>query len=550
MLPSRSSRPWLLVALAGVAVLVTAGLAGEAWRATERHRLAATAALHDHARFAALTLRQQYVSRAWIGTDGIFRHVAHARITEPREALPGPEVMRQAADRLARCDDCEPVLVPRYFFRVMVADSSLDVEGPPLSGRRRALLLHQAFHFRLPAEWQDWDYASFADTLDGRPDLVYLTVRRDSSGAPLAVYGFAASLDAVTAAYVRPGLDRLPLLPVPAGSRLTNDSLLSVSLLRDDGTAGAELSPKRLPDTYAVRLPASRFLGSWTLRVALDPDVAPRLLVGGLPRTRAPLLLALVLAAALLLLATAAVAWRALELADLRAEFVASVSHELRTPLAQILLFGESLGYGTMRSRRDVRVAGRVVVGEARRLLGLVDNVLRFGRPASGVDVPARAEPLAPLVQDVITGFTPVARAAESRVVAVRLDDVEAPADRGAIRQVLLNLLDNAVKYGPRGQTVSIGLALAGDRARLWVEDQGPGIPAADRARAWRPFVRLARDVDRQTAGSGIGLSLVRDIVARHRGSAVIESTPAGGARVVVELPHARPLPSEVTCAS
>jgi signal transduction histidine kinase len=102
---------------------------------------------------------------------------------------------------------------------------------------------------------------------------------------------------------------------------------------------------------------------------------------------------------------------------------------------------------------------------------------------------------------------------------------------------VLLNLLDNAVKYGPRGQTISLGLALADGRARLWVEDEGPGIPPGDRARVWRPFVRLARDVDRQTAGSGIGLSLVREIVTRHRGTARIEGTPAGGTRVVVELP-------------
>ena len=132
----------------------------------------------------------------------------------------------------------------------------------------------------------------------------------------------------------------------------------------------------------------------------------------------------------------------------------------------------------------------------------------------------------------------------------MRLDDVEAPADDGSVRQVLLNLLDNAVKYGPRGQTISLGLALAGRRARLWVEDEGPGIPAADRARVWRPFVRLERDVDRQAAGSGIGLSLVREIVTRHRGTAAIESTPAGGTRVVVELPDARPLAPETSCAS
>ncbi|HEU5304359.1 MAG TPA: ATP-binding protein, partial [Gemmatimonadales bacterium] len=71
-----------------------------------------------------------------------------------------------------------------------------------------------------------------------------------------------------------------------------------------------------------------------------------------------------------------------------------------------------------------------------------------------------------------------------------------------------------------------------------------------DRERVWQPFVRLARDVDGQKAGSGIGLSLVREIVTRHGGTARIEATPAGGARVVVELPNATPIRAEQACAS
>jgi signal transduction histidine kinase len=370
--------------------------------------------------------------------------------------------------------------------------------------------------------------------------MVFLTETRDSAGRPLAVYGFAVSLDEVAGVLMRPPLEAFPLLPQAPPHRLPNDSLLAVTVMRPDGRTAIELSPRRLPDTYMSSIPGSRFLDNWTIRVRLDPAVAPGLLVGGVPPARTPLLTALVAMAVLLILATAAVAWRALELAELRAEFVASVSHELRTPLAQILLFGESLTLGTMRTRRDVRVAGGIIVGEARRLLRLVDNVLLFGREGRHPGVRMKEEALAPLVRDVVAGFAPVAAAVETRLATVRLDDVAAPVDDEAIRQVLLNLLDNAVKYGPRGQTVSLGLALADGRARLWVEDEGPGIPPGDRARVWRPFVRLARDVDRQAAGSGIGLSLVREIVTRHRGTATIEGTPAGGTRVVVELPEGR----------
>ena len=92
----------------------------------------------------------------------------------------------------------------------------------------------------------------------------------------------------------------------------------------------------------------------------------------------------------------------------------------------------------------------------------------------------------------------------------------------------------------PAGQTIAVGLAHDGDAARLWVEDEGPGIPEADRTRVWEPFTRLGRDIEANVAGSGIGLSVVRDIVRRHGGTARIEATPSGSARVVIELPGAR----------
>jgi signal transduction histidine kinase len=119
------------------------------------------------------------------------------------------------------------------------------------------------------------------------------------------------------------------------------------------------------------------------------------------------------------------------------------------------------------------------------------------------------------------------------------------------LRQILLNLLDNAAKYGPAGQTISVGAAPApatnGDRVRFWVEDQGPGIPAADRGRVWEPYVRLNRDAESATGGSGIGLSVVRELVVLHGGGAWIEAGGAGGgARVVVELPARSDAPAEV----
>jgi signal transduction histidine kinase len=103
---------------------------------------------------------------------------------------------------------------------------------------------------------------------------------------------------------------------------------------------------------------------------------------------------------------------------------------------------------------------------------------------------------------------------------------------------MLLNLLDNAVKYGPAGQEVRIGATRDDGAARLWVDDGGPGIPGPDRERVWERFWRLERDRGSAIAGSGIGLAVVRELASLHHGRAWIDNPAAGvGTRVVIELP-------------
>jgi len=142
-------------------------------------------------------------------------------------------------------------------------------------------------------------------------------------------------------------------------------------------------------------------------------------------------------------------------------------------------------------------------------------------------------------VREVLEAFAPLA-AARKVDVRVSLDnDVSAEVDRGAMRQMLINLLDNAVKYGPAGQTISVGLLRAEDDkcARVWVEDQGAGIPADERIRIWEPFHRLERDANSAIAGSGIGLALVRNLAVAHGGRVYVEDGATGGSRFTVEIP-------------
>jgi signal transduction histidine kinase len=166
----------------------------------------------------------------------------------------------------------------------------------------------------------------------------------------------------------------------------------------------------------------------------------------------------------------------------------------------------------------------------------LVENILHFSRAERRMTRlgPERLD-FSEAVNGIVADWRPLALAAD---VTVRVDltpGIDAMADRGALRQIVLNLLDNAVKYGPTSQTVVVTTAQVRGRARITVEDEGEGIPARERERVFDSFYRLERHANSSIAGSGIGLFVVRELARLHGGDAWIESG-AVGARVVVEL--------------
>jgi signal transduction histidine kinase len=225
------------------------------------------------------------------------------------------------------------------------------------------------------------------------------------------------------------------------------------------------------------------------------------------------------------------------ELARLREDFVASVSHELRTPLAQIRLFAETLRLGRIRSESERDRSLEIVEHESKRLEHLVENVLHFSRAERGTQrIRLELTDLTALVEQVVSEFRPLGERTGSRFRTCLAPEVTAHVDPAAIRQVLLNLLDNAIKYGPRGQVVSVRLAAGPAGIQLEVEDQGPGVPAASRGRVWERFWRDESVRAAGVAGTGIGLAIVGDLVARQGGSATIIDAVPHGARVIITL--------------
>jgi signal transduction histidine kinase len=391
---------------------------------------------------------------------------------------------------------------------------------------------------RIRERWQpEWDYGLVVGGPSGTKGrvLVY-TIMRTSWGDTI-VYGSEytqATLKRLFADIV----DQKGLLPEPFTREHETRDLLTVEVT---DRAGEPLFRSTARPDWD--LDASTTLPAWfdgvRIRTEIRPEVAGDLVIGGLPRSRLPLLLALLGVAAALAVIAVRQLRREQELARLRSDFVSSVSHELRTPLAQIRLFLETLRLGrfTTDAQREWSLGN--IDRETLRLAHLVENVLAFARGSRAVGAAPVETNVSREVRQAVEAFEPLARARRARLRLTIEDDVHAHLDAEALRQILTNLLDNAVKYGPAGQTVTVGLARADGRGRITVDDEGPGVAPAERTAIWDPFYRGAAAATSAGGGSGIGLSIVRDLAARQNATAAIADAPSGGARFIVDFPSA-----------
>ncbi len=230
---------------------------------------------------------------------------------------------------------------------------------------------------------------------------------------------------------------------------------------------------------------------------------------------------------------------REVALARARSDFVAGVSHDLRMPLAQILLASETLSLGRDRNEGERVALTGSIMREARRLKAMIDNVLLFSRSgAVGVEPHLQAVAVGPLFQSVVDSVALAVADAGQTIAVAAHHEVRVVADRALMHQALVNLVDNAIKYGPPGQRIVLSAGRSNSVVQLSVADEGPGIPAADCNRLFEPYERLARDSSSERTGSGLGLAVVRQIVVAGNGTIRIDDSDRG-ARVVIELPAA-----------
>jgi two-component system, OmpR family, phosphate regulon sensor histidine kinase PhoR len=223
----------------------------------------------------------------------------------------------------------------------------------------------------------------------------------------------------------------------------------------------------------------------------------------------------------------------------LRSDFIANVSHELKTPLSLIRMFGELLATGKHKGHESPKEYAEIITREAERLSHLIDNVLDFARIERGKASYDFAEGA---LDEVIERALDVCRYRVEKERMRLRTEIErglplVRMDENAMTLVLLNLVDNAVKYAAEGKEIDVRLLRTPGGVTLSVKDRGPGIPADEQLRIFERFYRARTARDRNVRGSGIGLALAKHIVEAHGGRLAVVSIVGHGATFTVSLP-------------
>ncbi len=556
------ARPLLLGgALVGI-VIVSALAVRESMRNARERRESAEGTVRDYAMFASYL----YSTRAYLfareRAAAAFDHSINPSAAWMRGALPPVTALSAIPDTAEHCGPRNKW--PVYRFRL-----DLPARTITYAGGRPAPQIEAIIRDSIPKlanrPWvrlTRFGYV-FVDAPGGREAVAYAPMF-DSDTSLLAVYGYRScygvrdTMDYNTLIRVVKVLPQMTPSYSDRKARSARDSAHRASEIADDSMMGSKWS-FGMPAESLLTLTISdaqhrqiyqapqggrssnyygvaplKFVGDVTFWVSLRPDVAQYLVSGGIPESRVPVSLLFLAGTIVLAIAGFASLRSEIRLVKSRQRFLANVSHELRTPLQQILMFVQLLRLGRTRNEAERERSLEIIERETHRLIALSNSVLAGAKSQLQLDsVPVDVANVAQTAADF---FMPLAQARKMRIDLDLHEPAIARGDPGAIRQILINVLDNAAKYGPIGQTITIGVRNEGKIVRLWVDDCGPGIAPDQRKNAWEPFQRLGGTLDDSTGGAGLGLSIVRDLATAMDATAELSATPTGGTRFTLAL--------------
>ena len=517
--------------LIGLSLMASAVLAINALYLDRGHRRAAESVIADYATFAA----EQFGSRfEAVFVNRVINPVQYRLrllgAADPASPLPAPEAIPIDTTRDGYGVIPEAAASIQMTFRVKPGSPLHEFEwSGQLDRQTEAWARDTISHVLANSETTQENRVLF-DTRPGSATFLVLGSAGDAKEGHFGYLGTTVHFDEI----VDLALSYGPLLPA---SLIRSDDSVQVAVSVASPASLIFSSVVGTNGGFVGTSDLSERAGNLTVTSSIDRGVAPQLIIGGIPPNRAPVLLGTLAVTALLAFGVMVMLKRSHELARVRSDFVSGVSHELRTPLAQIRMFAETLRLGRVRSEEEKERSLRVIDQESVRLTHLVDNLLNFSRVDRGhpginpVDCN-----LAAVVEEAVETFAPFAAQKEVKFRSSCDTTIEASVDPEAVQQVLINLMDNAVKYGPAGQTVFVSVRKEGDRAMISVEDEGPGVSKSDRDKVWKRFWRSEADLDTSITGTGIGLALVREIAELHGGTASVEQGTVG-ARFTFSVP-------------
>lgn len=489
-----------------------------------------------------------WVLAALLGTAAVHAAIRAVHYPEPSRELMGhfagvtagfaasvAEGRLQALAGEAFSCRCGRSLPISEFFRVDPASGTVSQRTPVAGGP----LLHLPDSLRAIDSTRRVNGESLrlyfaTDKAGAASHAVLISSQYDSAGRAVAGYGLVTGARELAAR----------LFQSDTAGNIAMDAMRTPHQSLEVATASGEALFKTpgTPKPYHATIRPRGVLADLSITAGLDPPTEMLASLRSLSGDQLWLSGLLGMSTVLIVVLAAASSRREALLARARSDFIAGVSHELRMPLAQIMLASETLAEDREPDDKARLGLASSIVREARRLATLVDNVLLVARSGAVALRPTLT------AVDVESLFADVVESVELAVEdAGRRLEVRAPpglavlGDRQLLRQALTNLIDNACKYGGAGQTIRLGADEAKDGVHLYLENDGPGIPAAERERLFEPYQRLSRDQTSERTGAGLGLAVVAQIAKACGGKVWLEDARPSGTRAVLALRKAPP---------
>ncbi len=227
------------------------------------------------------------------------------------------------------------------------------------------------------------------------------------------------------------------------------------------------------------------------------------------------------------------------DLSQLQLDFLSKVSHEFKTPLTSIRIFTDTLSGDRPLTEEQRRHCLEMLQTETSRLDTMIGRLLEFGRMEAGrMTYDRHPEPVEAVIRAALQAFEPIRlRDGVDLETSVPADLPKVLADRTMLSQALLNLLQNAAKYGGDDRKVRLECSASNGSVRLAVSDNGPGIPRRERRWIFERFYRIDDRLNRRQEGSGLGLAIVRHVAQAHGGRVTVRDREGGGSEFSILLP-------------